>query len=73
MLFPIKKYGEAKLEIILNIFNDCTAYTRAGETDGFQYVYVFTAVCATPILDPPDDTWDRVGCTGTPILISFLF
>ena len=44
LLFPIKQYREAKLEIILNRFNNYTTYTGAKETNGFQYVYVFMDV-----------------------------
>ena len=72
-LFPVKQYHEAKLEMILNIFNNGTTYIGAGETNGFQYVYVFIAICATSVLDPPEATGDRMGSTGTLILISFLF
>ena len=40
-------------------------YTGAGETDGFQYVYVLIAVCASPVPDPPEAIGNRVGCTST--------
>ena len=43
-VIPVKLYCKVKLKIILNIFNTCITYFWVGETDCFQYVYVFIAV-----------------------------
>ena len=60
-VFPVNQYREAQLKIILNIYNKGTTYTGVGQTDDFQYVYVFIADCATPVPDLPEATGDWVG------------
>jgi len=57
IVFPVNQYREAQLKIILNIYNKDTTSIRVGVTDGFQYVYVLIADCATPVPDPPEATW----------------
>jgi len=61
-------------KIILKIYNKHTTYTGTGGANGINlYVFIMALCCTTTVLDLPEATGDRLGWTGTPFVIPFLF